>query len=163
MKESYRLYDEGCRAHTKRIRRSVVVPTNKGAPEPFVSYVLKQYRDVIDARASSTLGASALVSAILFTYETATRRVLGTESPLVIYVTRCHTRQRGCGSSTQREFPRRHDDKLRVERTSNVSSIERDEMRHRGVDERRARGLDIEPSVANSGVDIQKKNARDEA
>ena len=36
-----------------------------------------------------------------------------------------------------------------------MASIERDEMRHRGVEERRARGLDIEPSVANSGANIQ--------
>ena len=44
-----------------------------------------------------------------------------------------------------------------------MASIERDEMRHFGIDERRARRLDIEPSVANSGVDIRKKNACDES
>ena len=87
MKESYRLYDEGRRAHTTALMRSVVVPTSKGVSEPFVLYVLKQRRDVFDARASSTLSTSVLVTAILFTYETALRRVLGTGSPLVIYVT----------------------------------------------------------------------------
>ena len=64
---------------------------------------------------------------------------------------------------TQRALPRRHDDKTHVERNSNVASIERDKMRHRGVEERRANGLDIEVSVANSGEDIQKKIARDES